>query len=385
VKLFSFSAAIFGVAGCVAAGTLELQPKETAPPTITESEPWDLTIAAPGWLSSIDGTIGIRGLTADIDLPINEILQHLDMIWATRAELRKGRFAIYGEFDYIGLSAGSNLNGLLQSVDVLADEYYIDGGLSWRLIDQPRGSLALAAGTHYFNLYGRMTLHPAVGRINQASEQFVNNFADDLEARLNHDISNSEFLAAVHSTIQASIANRIDNSLGGEQTKPKVPIGPLAGRIRQDIARTVEHLVEVKLAALDVRIDALHLEGEARRAAVSRIVNAATARIAQDIQRTLTAKLSQTFSKDDYWFNPYIGLHGRYNFNKTYYTSLRGQIGGFGVGADLMWQVEGVVGVNLTRNVFTEVGYRALGANYSNDLSFDAILHGPEITTGITF
>ena len=65
---------------------------------------------------------------------------------------------------------------------------------------------------------------------------------------------------------------------------------------------------------------------------------------------------------------------------------MRGQIGGFGVGADLMWQVEGVVGVNLTRNIFTEVGYRALGVDYeNNNLVFDVVMHGPQITTGITF
>jgi len=51
-----------------------------------------------------------------------------------------------------------------------------------------------------------------------------------------------------------------------------------------------------------------------------------------------------------------------------------------------MWQVEGVLGINLTRSIFTEVGYRALGVNYDNDdLLLDAVMHGPQITTGITF
>jgi hypothetical protein len=79
-------------------------------------------------------------------------------------------------------------------------------------------------------------------------------------------------------------------------------------------------------------------------------------------------------------------LRARYNFNKTFYTAVRGEIGGFGVGADLMWEVEGVIGINLTRSIFTEVGYRALGADYENDnFRFDVVTHGPQITTGITF
>jgi hypothetical protein len=386
LRLLLFASAAVTAIRPLAAGTLELQPKETAPPTITQSEPWQLTIESPGWLSSINGTIGIGGLNANVDISLHDILEHLDMIIPIRAEAQKGPFGIYGEFWYIGLSTGSTVNGLIQSVAVLANETYFDGGMSWRLIDQPRGTLAIAAGTHFFNLYERMTLHGRNNAITAASDQFVDNITDDLEARLNNDISHSDFTAALENEIQASIKNQIDDSLGGEQTHPNIPHGPQAGRLRHDIGQIVDHLVQVKVAALEARIDALHLQGEARRAAVNRVVNAATARIASDLAYTLKGKFNQTISKDDSWFDPYIGLYGRYNFNKTYYTSLRGQIGGFGVGADLMWQVESVLGVNLTRNIFSELGYRALGVQYENNgLSFDAITHGPEITTGITF
>ena len=68
------------------------------------------------------------------------------------------------------------------------------------------------------------------------------------------------------------------------------------------------------------------------------------------------------------------------------FTAVRGEIGGFGVSADLMWQVEGVLGINLSRNIFTEIGYRALSVDYDQDgLLLDTVTHGPQITTGITF
>ena len=170
------------------------------------------------------------------------------------------------------------------------------------------------------------------------------------------------------------------------ENRPNIPIGPLGGRIRQDIAQRVEHFIQEKEAALRARIDALHLRGEARRAAVQRAVNAAKARIANQLAFRVDKSLSQTLARDDYWFDPYVGLRARYNFNKTYYTAVRGEIGGFGVGADLMWEVETVVGINLTRSIFTEIGYRALGGNFEeNNFRFDVVMHGPQITTGITF
>ena len=385
-KLFLLAVAVFVVTDRLGAGVLELQPKETAPPSITQSEPWQFTIAAPGWLAGLDGTIGVRGVNANIDIGFDQILQHLDMIFAARAQAQKGPFGIYGELIYIGLSDGAQINGLINNVHEQVDQTLVDGALSWRLINQPRWSLDFAAGTHYTSIYERLTLNGDVVLIHQTSEQFVNDVAADLRERLDNDISKSEFVAALEDSIRSVISSRIGDRLEDHERHPNIPIGPLGGRIRKEVAQIVENYIDLKLDALRARIDALHLEGEARRAAVDRIVNAAKARIANDLAFTLQTKLNRSIARDDFWFDPYVGLRGRYNFNKTFYTAVRGEIGGFGVGADLMWEVEGVIGINLTRSIFTEVGYRALGADYDNDgLLFDAVMHGPQITTGITF
>jgi len=387
IKLSYLAGALFAAVGGVAAGPVELESKETAPPpTITQSEPWQFTLAAPGWLASLDGTIGVRGVNADIDVPIDEVLQHLDMIFAMRAEAQKGPFGIYGELIYIGLSDVAQINGLINNIHEQVDQTLVDGALSWRLFNQPRWSLDFAAGTHYTSVYEQLELHSDPAAIQQASEQFVNNIANDLRARLDQDISNSEFLANLKSTIKADIANRIGNALERHENRPNIPIGPLGGRIRQEIVQRVENFIEKEAAALQAQIDALKLAGAARRDAVDQAVKAAKARIANQLALRLDKSFNQTLSKNDYWFDPYVGLRARYNFNKTYYTAVRGEIGGFGVGADLMWEVETVVGINLTRSIFTEIGYRALGGNYENNgFRFDAVMHGPQITTGITF
>jgi len=388
MKLSFLASALFAIIGRVGAGSIDLAPKESAPPTITQAEPWQFTIAVPGWLSSMNGTIGVRGVNADIDVPVDEVLQHLDMIFAVRAEAQKGPFGIYGEFLYVGMSDDTQINGLINNVHEQVDPYMFDGGLSWRLFNRPRWSVDFTAGTHYSSVYEQLELHSNPVAIDQASEQFVTNISNDLVARLSNDISNRHFLAVLESTIEADIASEIDkhNSLERHQRKPNIPIGPLGGRIKEDVAQVVEDFIRAKEAALRVRIDALKLKGEARRAAVRRIVSAAQADITRQLASTLDRKLGQTIARDDYWLDPYVGLRGRYNFNKTVYTAVRGEIGGFGVGADLMWQVEGVIGINLTRSVFTEIGYRALGADFrDNNFVFDVVLHGPQITTGITF
>src|SRR5438046_4837916 len=244
-----FTGALLAAVGSVGAGSLELPPKESVPPTITQSEPWQFTIAAPGWLASLDGTIGIRGINADINVPIDEVLKHLDMIFAARAEAQKGPFGIYGEVIYIGLSDNTQINGLINNIHEQVDQTLVDGALSWRLVNQPRWSLDLAAGTHYTNVYERLELHSDPTAIQQASEQFVNDVAADLRARLDRDISKSEFISALQDSIRSVIASRIGDRLEDHERHPNIPIGPLGGRIRQEIAQRVENFIEEKRAA----------------------------------------------------------------------------------------------------------------------------------------
>src|SRR5260370_17444137 len=116
IRFSLFTWALFAAVGSVGAGSMELAPKETAPPTITQSEPWQFTIAAPGWMAGMNGTIGVRGVNADINIGFDQILQHLDMIFATRAQAQKGPFGIYGEVISIVLSDNTQLTSLINHI-----------------------------------------------------------------------------------------------------------------------------------------------------------------------------------------------------------------------------------------------------------------------------
>jgi hypothetical protein len=385
-RLLLFVVAAIALTGSLRAGTLELQPKESAPPTITQSEPWQFTIAAPGWMASMNGTIGIRGVNADLDVGFfDDVLEHLDMIFAMRAEAQKGPFGIFGEVIYIGLSDGAQISGMINNVHAQVDLTLVDSALSWRLVNQPRWSLDFAAGMHYTSVYEKLELHSDPILIQQTSERFVDDVAADLRERLDRDISRDEFIAAIGDSIRSVLIDRIGNRLENIERHPDIPIGPLGGRIREEVRQVVGDYINVKLDALRARIDALHLVGEARRAAVRRIVNAAKTQIANDLSVVLQNKLNRSISRQDDWLDGYGGLRLRYNFNKTFYTAVRGEVGR-GVVSDLMWQAEGVLGVNWTRSIFTEVGYRALSSNFEdNNFKFDVTTHGPQITSGITF
>ena len=168
LRFFLFAGAASALIGSLGAGTLELQPKESAPPTITQSEPWQFTIAAPGWMAGMDGTIGINGHNADIDVGLDQILQHLNTVFAMRTEAQKGPLGIFAEFIYVGLSDGSQVSRMIDNIAAEVDTWYVDTGLSWRVINTPRWSLDFAAGSHYANLYERLILNSNPVAIQQA-------------------------------------------------------------------------------------------------------------------------------------------------------------------------------------------------------------------------
>lgn len=86
--------------------------------------------------------LDLRGVDANVDIDFGDIFRRLDMIFALRAEADKGPFGIYGELLYMSLSDSAEVNRLVQKVDVRVDQFLVDGGLSWRFVNQPRCLLA---------------------------------------------------------------------------------------------------------------------------------------------------------------------------------------------------------------------------------------------------
>jgi hypothetical protein len=386
LKKIGFVAVSLLIAVNLQAGEPTVAAKEIAP-TTPEPDRWHFLIASPGLIAGLNGTVGVNGFNSDVDIGFDSVINHLDMVFEGKVEANKGRFGIYGEWIYLSLSASADRNNrLLRHVDVQIDESLADSGLSWRLIEKPKFSLDVVAGTRYTNVYQNEGLGGNTGVIRSTSQQLVTDISARLRDRLNNAISESGFLTGVQSAISARITNQLQTLLADRQRSPSIPIAILAGRHPGAVAGVVERRIQVEEARIRAEVDALHLVGAARVAAVQQRVAAAQTALAQRITATLTKQLNRSFGRTDYWLDPYIGLRGRYNINKAFYAALRTEIGGFGIGSDLMWQAEGMIGCQITRNIFTEIGYRALSFDYNQDgFLFDTITHGPQITAGFTF
>jgi len=84
------------------------------------------------------------------------------------------------------------------------------------------------------------------------------------------------------------------------------------------------------------------------------------------------------------WVDPIVGVSGRYDFGNGFGVRGSADVGGFGVAADLDWQVVGALQYQYSQMISFEAGYRYLDVDYNDDgFVFDMVLQGPII--GATF
>jgi hypothetical protein len=75
---------------------------------------------------------------------------------------------------------------------------------------------------------------------------------------------------------------------------------------------------------------------------------------------------------------------------KKFIGQLRGEIGGFGIGSDIAWQVQAIAGYRFSKLFDMSAGYRVIGLDYTSGegaktFVYDVATFGPMIRFGFNF
>jgi opacity protein-like surface antigen len=99
---------------------------------------------------------------------------------------------------------------------------------------------------------------------------------------------------------------------------------------------------------------------------------------------------SESHDGGDDWVDPIVGVRWMPQISEDWSLSLRGDIGGFGVGSDFTWNVQGGTVWDFADSMSLVVQYRALSVDYcdgtrgtSGRFCYDTITHGPIV--GLAF
>jgi hypothetical protein len=315
------------------AGPVELEPKAMVPPTITDDDHWHFNIGMPGWFAFLSGDIGLHGATSNVNVDFGQIITHVTGIASISADVRKGRWGVYGDLLYMSLSEGIYGDRLVKKANLTVDSYIADAEVYYRVWESPKGWLDLRAGARYTNSFTRLGLTSADSKINQAAAQLV---------------------AAANQDLRGLLERLIHGAL--DPNRPTIPFPPLGQEEKLRLLRLIR---------------------DARRDPVT-----AQQRIVSVLQTQLNKGLGLT----EYWTDPYIGVGGRYNLNKPFYMTGKVDIGGFDLNSTVTVQGYGGLGCDITRSIYAELGFRFLYDDYDNGgYSYKVWTYGPQITAGIQF
>ncbi len=89
---------------------------------------------------------------------------------------------------------------------------------------------------------------------------------------------------------------------------------------------------------------------------------------------------------DRWWVDPIVGFRAQVNITRWLFLATQCDVGGFGAASKIAWNLNGSVGVNFTRNLFAEVGYRYYYMDYVNSgLTYQAAEQGMFFGGGVRF
>jgi hypothetical protein len=348
------------------AGRAGTQPEAIAiaQPPAKPIEPWEITVGSPGWLAGVSGTTGFHGINSNVDVGIGQILKHINVIYSLSGEVRKGRYGVLGDLLYLNAQAGTGeRSGLVSKVDLGLQQFLGEFFGSYRVIEGPRGWLDLLAGFRYTYIGEQVGLQANNMAIGAASTQLVNQFAQSL-ATTGSDL---------RSLIQQNIGDKL-NSLSGQN--PTLPVAPIAGTEPGKIREVVQQVIQSQEPALAAAI---------RADALARVDQLKT-QLSNQVANRVTSQLNRSFSFYDSWVDPVIGLRGRFNLNKVFYLTAESDVGGFGIGSDIAVQEYAALGCQITRNIFSEIGYRYLYDDFRDtNFLYQLSLHGAQVTVGLKF
>ena len=193
------------------------------------------------------------------------------------------------------------------------------------------------------------------------------------------DLSFSEIFDSLDSSFMGLIEARrgdwmfqlegftLSNSLGGDAFGP---LGnPIQARLNSDTTR-LEGVIGYR--AYD--------QGSTR-------IDLLAGAVYYDIQNTLgllSPPGPMSVRSGDSWVDPVLGVRLDQSLGGKWNLSARGEIGGFGVQSDLLWQASALIGYRASERWSLHFGYRHAAVDYrSGGFVYDAAASGPLICLGI--
>ena len=363
---------------------------------------WEFRIEPYGWLTGLNGSTGIGPLITDVDQSFSDIFDNLEMAAALQFEARHGAWGFIADGFYAELGgSGSTPGPLFETTQVDVKQFIGELAVAYRVYESPTAFVDVYGGMRYNNLEtdfnATLDLVGIQNVSDSASQQIVSGIGERANAIVAPKVTSYQNASAVRrSTIETQVATDIEAEAEGrvkrDLEKQLLQIRRDGGLNARDIAanRIIRAVKSERLALArsTAQLEVAQLQASVNSALQGRVARAqsrvaqAEQNLASAINKQLVSRLPVSASADTDWVDPIVGLRAQWNFHEKWFLAAKSDIGGFGVGSDLAWTLQGTVGYHFTDCVSAELGYRHLQTDYEDgNFTYDMAETG--IYTGI--
>lgn len=104
------------------------------------------------------------------------------------------------------------------------------------------------------------------------------------------------------------------------------------------------------------------------------------------LEATIDFDRLPTVSRTKTWVDPLFGLRSHFDLTESFFVDGLADVGGFGVGSKLQWEVLGRAGYRFNETFSLAVGYRHLSVDFDRDaVDINASLTGPFLALDLTW
>lgn len=362
-------------------------PVANASGTVLEIPPspgWEFRAEPYGWLTSVDGTVGVRGFTTSADANFfDDLLDHLKMAAALQVEARNGRWGIIADGFYSELGfSGETPGPLYESVSADYQQFFGELAVAYRVHEDPCLFVDVYAGVRYTGLALDIEARESPQDISSFSSEVSDRIVEGAIARADAIVEPrlEEYKAAqaaeraeIESDIRSAVESEADRRAREvikrelerihDGKRVHLKLRELTRAIARQRAEMAEAAARLKVAELRASVDAA-LKDRVKEARLR--LSKAEKNLSKSIRNKISDGLTTHASGEEHWFDPIIGVRSQWNFSEKWFLAAKGDIGGFGVGADLTWSLQATVGYQFTERVSAELGYRQMFTDYSD-------------------
>ena len=366
---------------------------------------WSFILEPYLWGLGVDGTVGVKGLDTHVDYNPLTVVKHLDWGIMAKGEVRKGKWGILGDGFFAQLSADGDPPGpLYNNAHIKLQQGMVELALAYRIIDDRRGFLDIYAGARY-NYFGldidasidnagiqrvsddaAQRIFGAVGtRVQSAVDAEVQKLQAQFgnETAILEEDTRNRLAVGLESDLQTRLRRELASSTPLRDAFRDADILRIARGLRGEYRAFLDAVLQERLTQERARLDPR--EAQALANAQARVAQAER-KLSKALSQELENRLPTSKSGNRWWVDPIIGLRTQINFTRWLFLALQGDVGGFGAGSQIAWFASGSIGVNFTRNLFAEMGYRYFFMDYEkNGLTYDAAQSGLFMGIGVKF